>query len=135
MSKSTITRLFVGGIAAVIAGWVLAIAALLSALLGGAVELGGPNVVTVDGAAFATPLLVLAVAAVLIAGGTIAVLGSWIGALVATSRLDDKTWFVILLVLGLWSFGLIAMVAYVIAGPDGTATQAAGPDIAATAGA
>ena len=29
-------------------------------------------------------------------------------------------WFVLLLVLGLFSFGLVAMIAYVIAGPDGT---------------
>ena len=32
----------------------------------------------------------------------------------------DKTWFVLLLVLGILSFGLVAMIAYVIAGPDGT---------------
>jgi hypothetical protein len=118
MSKTTITRLFFGGIVAVIAGWVLAIAAVLAAVVGGAVELGGPNVVAVNGAAFATPLLVLAFAAILIAGGTVAVLASWIGALVITGGLEDKTWFVLLLVLGLWSFGVIAMLAYVVAGPD-----------------
>jgi hypothetical protein len=134
MSKSTITRLFFGGIVAVIAGWVLGIAAILSALLGGAVELGGTDVVRVDGAAFATPLLVLTLAAILVGGGTVAVIGSWIGALVATAQLDDKTWFVILLVLGLWSFGVIAMIAYVIAGPDGTGTRAKGPNVVATSG-
>jgi hypothetical protein len=126
MSKTTITRLFVGGIVAVVSGWVLGIVAILSALVGGAVELGGQNVVTVNGAAFASPLLVLAVAAILIAGGTVAVVGSWIGALVATARLEDKTWFVLLLVLGLWSFGVIAMVAYLVSGPDGSQEGAAG---------
>ena len=36
-----------------------------------------------------------------------------------TAELEDKTWFVVLLVLGLFSFGFVAMLAYVIAGPDG----------------
>jgi len=44
---------------------------------------------------------------------------SWIGALLNTIQLEDKTWFVLLLVLGLFSFGFVAMIAYVIAGPDG----------------
>jgi hypothetical protein len=44
---------------------------------------------------------------------------AWIGALINTAQLPDKAWFVLLLVLGLLSFGFIAMVAYVIAGPDG----------------
>lgn len=42
---------------------------------------------------------------------------AWIGALVNTVQLPDKTWFAILLVMGLLSFGFIAMVIYVIAGP------------------
>ena len=45
---------------------------------------------------------------------------AWIGALLNTARIADKVWFVLLLVLGLFSFGFIAMIAYVIAGPDGT---------------
>lgn len=53
-------------------------------------------------------------------GGFIGGMVSWIGALLNTSQLTDKTWFVILLVLGLLSFGLVAMIAYVIGGPDGT---------------
>jgi hypothetical protein len=53
-------------------------------------------------------------------GGAIAGLVAWIGALINTAQLADKAWFVLLLVLGLLSFGFIAMVAYVIAGPDST---------------
>jgi hypothetical protein len=45
---------------------------------------------------------------------------AWIGALFNTFRLDGKTWFVALLVLCLFSFGWVAMVAYVVAGPDST---------------
>jgi hypothetical protein len=53
-------------------------------------------------------------------GGAIAGLVAWIGALINTAQLEDKAWFVLLLVLGLLSFGFIAMLAYVIAGPDST---------------
>ena len=56
----------------------------------------------------------------IVAGG-IGQFVAWIGAVVNTSRLDDKTWFVVLLVLGLLSFGFIAMLVYVLAGPGGTA--------------
>jgi hypothetical protein len=59
-------------------------------------------------------------AVVALVGGSIAGLVAWIGALLNTAELDSKTWFVVLLVLGLLSFGLVAMLAYVIAGPDST---------------
>ena len=59
------------------------------------------------------------VAGLAIAGGAIGGLIAWIGALLNTARIADKVWFVLLLVLGLFSFGFFAMVAYVIAGPDG----------------
>jgi hypothetical protein len=120
MSKGTITRLFVGAILAVAVGLVVALATVVAALAGGVVTIGGPNVVTVDGGAFAGTLAWLVIASIVIACGAIAALASWIGALSNTVRLDDKTWFVLLLVLGLFSFGWVAMVAYVIAGPDGT---------------
>ena len=60
--------------------------------------------------------LVLAGLLIVIAGG-VAQFVAWIGALMNTSRLEDKTWFILLLVLGLLSFGLIAMLVYVVAGP------------------
>ena len=46
---------------------------------------------------------------------------SWIGALLNTSQLESKTWFAVLLLTGIFNFGFIAMLAYVIAGPDGSA--------------
>ena len=99
MSKSMVDRLFIGAIVAVIVGWVVAIVAIIAALAGGAVVIGGTDVVTVDGEAFASALVVLVIAALLVAGGTAAGVASWIGALFNTARLDDKTWFVVLLVL------------------------------------
>ena len=49
---------------------------------------------------------------------------SWIGALLNTAQLESKTWFLVLLLLGIFSFGLVAMIAYVVAGPDGTGGRA-----------
>jgi hypothetical protein len=40
------------------------------------------------------------------------------GSVINTAQLKDKTWFIILLVTGLLSFGFIAMIIYLIAGPD-----------------
>jgi hypothetical protein len=44
---------------------------------------------------------------------------AWIGAVLNTAHLSDKTWCVVLLVVGLLGLVFIATVAYVIAGPDG----------------
>lgn len=132
MSKSTITRLFVGAILAVVVGVIIAFAAVVAALAGGVVTLGGPSVVTVNGEAFAGTLPWLLIAALAIAGGALAAIASWIGALLNTVQLEDKTWFVALLALGLVSLGWVAMVAYVFAGPDSTTQRVARPAVART---
>ncbi len=63
--------------------------------------------------------------------GSIAVVGgfagglvAWIGALLNTWQLESKAWFVALLLLGAFNLGFFAMVAYLIAGPDGVTTSA-----------
>lgn len=38
--------------------------------------------------------------------------------------LESKTWFIVLLLLGIFNLGILGMIAYVIAGPDGTAKAA-----------
>jgi len=63
---------------------------------------------------------------VLAAIGGLVQLAAWIGALVNTYQLEDRTWFGVLLAGGLIGFavglvGFAAMLAYVIAGPDGMA--------------
>jgi hypothetical protein len=121
MTKPTVTRLFVGGLIAVFAGIVLAVAAFAVALAGGVFVMEGPDVVGIQPTPYAAALIVLGfLAAVAFIGGSIAGLVAWIGALLNTAQLDDKAWFVLLLLLGIFSFGLVAMLAYVIAGPDGT---------------
>jgi hypothetical protein len=120
MTKSTITQLFLGSVIAVIAGFVMAFAAIWFALANGALIMDGPDVVGIAPTAFAWTAFGLAlVAALAITAGLIGGLVAWIGALINTARLEDKAWFVILLVLGLLSFGFVAMLAYVVSGPDG----------------
>ena len=51
--------------------------------------------------------------------GTIAAVVSWIGALLNTWQLEDKMWFGLLLA-GVLGLGVVAMIAYVVADPDGT---------------
>jgi hypothetical protein len=121
MTKPTITRFFIGGIIAVVAGLLLAFVAVWAAFAAGQFVMDGPDVSGFQFTAFGwwmVGLMILGVFAMI--GGAIAGLVAWIGALLNTAQLDDKLWFVLLLVLGLLSFGFIAMVAYVIAGPDGT---------------
>lgn len=120
VSKATVTRLFVGSVVAVVAGIILGFVAVIAALGSDILVMDGPDVVGIELNAVGWSLIVLVAAAGLaMIGGAIGGLISWIGALLNTAELADKTWFVVLLVLGLLSFGLVAMIAYVIAGPDG----------------
>jgi hypothetical protein len=119
-----VTRLFVGGVIAVVTGVILVLASVLLALANGVFVMDGHDVVGVQGTPFAWTMIGLAIlAALVIMGGAIAGLVSWIGALLNTSQLEEKTWFILLLVLGVVSLGFVAMIAYVIAGPDGTAPR------------
>jgi hypothetical protein len=121
MSKSLITRLFVGSVLATVAGVLLGFAAIWVAYASRGFVMDGPDVVGINGTGFVWTMIGLAVVGLLaILGGAIGGLVAWIGALLNTSQLPDKAWFVVLLLLGLVSFGLIAMIAYVIAGPDST---------------
>ena len=131
MSKRTIAGLFIGAALAFVVGIVVGLFALVIAIASGLVAIGGADVVTVDGDALAGMLVWFVVASVLIGGGTVIAIAAWVGALFNTVRLEDKTWFVLLLVLGLASFGWVAMIAYVLAGPDGTRRESAGGTVRA----
>ena len=134
MSKKNVVRLFVGASVAVGAGLVLGFAALWAALASDAIDLGGSHVIDVNGGSGAwTALGLVIVGALAILGGTAAAVVSWIAALVNTWQLEDKTWFASLLALGLLGLGVVAMIAYVVAGPDGTKQSVASPGIAEAA--
>ena len=121
MSKRNVTRLFVAAIVAVGAGLILGFAALWAALASDAIDFGGSHVIDVNGGAGAWTALGLVIAgSLVILAGTVAAVVSWVGALLNTWQLEDKIWFASLLTLGLLGFGVVAMIAYVFAGPDGT---------------
>ncbi len=124
MSKPAISRLFKVAVAFVVAGSISAVAVVIVALANGAVALGGSQFITINPGPVAGAVVGLIVASLLTAVGTIAAVASWAAALLNTSRLDDKTWFVTVLVLGLVSLGWVAMIAYVLKGPDGTTAMA-----------
>ena len=127
MSKATVTRLFIGGGLAIIAGAILAIVAVSIASANDVFVMNGPDIVGLRGSALAWLMLPLGIAGGLaIAGGLVAGLVAWIGALLNTWQLESKTWFAVLLLLGIFNFGFFAMVAYLVAGPDGAADAAAG---------
>jgi hypothetical protein len=125
MSKATVTRLFIGSLIAAGAGAILLIIAVGLAFANDLFVMNGDQVVNVRGGPLALALLALAVAGgVAIVGAMIGGLVSWIGALLNTSQLESKTWFLVLLLLGIFNFGFFAMIAYVIVGPDGTSAAA-----------
>ncbi len=125
MTKSTVTKIFIGSLFAIAGGVVLLVAGLFLAFVNGTFIMRGPDVVGIHPSAFTWSMAGLAVVGILaVVGGALAQFVAWIGAVLNTSRLEDKTWFIVLLVLGLLSFGFIAMVVYLVAGPDGTRDSA-----------
>jgi hypothetical protein len=131
MSKEKVTRLFVAAVIAVGAGLVLGLAALGTALATDAIDFGGDYVIDVNGGAGAwTALGLVIVGSLAVLGGSIAAVLSWLAALLNTWQLEDKIWFGSLLALGLLGFGVFAMIAYVVAGPDSTKQSVTRPSIA-----
>ena len=111
MNKATITRLFIGGGLALIAGAIVAVLAIWIAMANDVFIMNGPEVVAVRGGALSVFLLGLAiVGAFVVTGGLIAGLVAWIGALMNTWQLDSKSWFVALLLLGIFNFGFFAII-------------------------
>jgi len=130
LSKRNVTRLFVGAIVAFGVGLVFGLAALWVAVASDAIDVGGSHVVDVNGGSGAwTALALVIVGSLAVLGGTVAAVVSWIAALLNTWQLEDKTWFGSLLALGVLGFGVIAMIAYVVAGPDGMSRTVARPAI------
>jgi hypothetical protein len=129
MAKSTITRTWIGGLVVFAAGIVASMVGVFLMLgYGGTfTQVAGTNNYdfTPDMSGFFwTAIAVVVVGGVIALAGGLVQLVAWIGALFNSYSLPEKTWFVILLLGGLLSFffapfGFAAMLAYVIAGPDG----------------
>ena len=126
MSKATVTRLFIGGLVAFGAGAVVTIFAIAIAIANDVFVMAGKDIVAIQGGGLAWTLIGIAILGGLAAaGGVVAGFVAWIGAVLNTWQLESKAWFVGLVLLGIFNFGFIAMIAYVIAGPDGKAVAAA----------
>jgi hypothetical protein len=124
MSKSTITKTWLGGMVAIALGLVAAgVAVALMLAYGGtftpAPSGSGYDFVPRTDAFFWTTVAVIVVGGVVAAAGVFVQFVAWIGALINSYQLADKTWFIVTLLLGLLGFGLIAMIVYLIAAPDG----------------
>lgn len=129
MTKSTITRVWIAGLIVLVAGLLVGGVSLgLMLALGGsytpAASGNGYDFVPTINGFFWTTVGFMIVGFTVAAAGGIVQLAAWIGALVNTYQLEDKAWFIVLVAGGLLglAFGLIgfaAMVAYLIAGPDG----------------
>jgi hypothetical protein len=126
MAKNTVTRLFIGSLIAFGAGAVVATFAIALAIANNVFVMDGNDIAAIQGGTLAWALIGIAILGVLAAaGGIIAGFVAWIGAVLNTWQLDSKAWFVGLVLLGIFNFGFVAMIAYVIAGPDGRAISAA----------
>ena len=134
MSKVTVSRLFIGGTMAVIAGAIVASAAIWVAIANDVFVMNGPDIVAIRGSVLAWSTLGLVlVGGLVFTGGLIVGFVSWIGALLNTAKLQSKRWFVGLLLLGIFNFGFIGMIAYLIAGPDGVGGSTPRPPTAVRA--
>jgi hypothetical protein len=125
MSKATVTRLFIGSGIAIVSGAILAAATVSLAIANNVFVMSGPDVVGLRGSVLAWSLLGLGIVGGLaVADGMIGGLVAWIGALLNAWQLESRTWFAVLLLLGIFNLGFFAMIAYLVAGPDSTTTGA-----------
>jgi hypothetical protein len=125
MSKATVTRLFIGSGIAILSGAILAAATVSLAIANNVFVMRGPDDIGLRGSVLAWSLLGLGIVGGLaVAGGMIGGLVAWIGALLNTWQLESRTWFAVLLLLGIFNLGFFAMIAYLVAGPDSTTTGA-----------
>ena len=126
MFKSTVIRLYIGSLIALAAGATVLILAIALAIGNNVFVMDGNDIAAIQGGALAWATLGLAfLGALTAAGAVIAGFIAWIGAVLNTWQLESKAWFVALVLTGIFNFGFIAMVIYVIAGPDGKATRSA----------
>lgn len=124
MRKHIIVRVFLGSLLAALGGLVMLTVSGIVLYRSDTFVMDGPDVVGIESTALGWAMLGLAIVATLVIGGAvIGQLVAWIGAVLNTAALSDKTWMVVLLVTGLLSFGFVGMLAYVLAGPDDAAPR------------
>jgi hypothetical protein len=125
MTRSLIIKLFWGSLLGGVAGLVLLGVSIALAISNNIFVMSGPDVTGVKSGALSWTLLsLMGLAIFVLLFAAVAHFVAWIGAVLNTANLPDKTWFIVLLVLGLLGLVFIATIAYVIAGPDGVKAKA-----------
>jgi hypothetical protein len=120
MTKSLVVKLFWGSLIGLVAGLILMGITFALAINNDIFIMSGPDVTGIKSGVLPWILVGLcALAMLILLLAAVAHFVAWIGAVLNTAQLPDKTWFVVLLVVGLLGLVFIATVAYVIAGPDG----------------
>jgi hypothetical protein len=130
MTKSLITKTWIGGLAVFAAGIIVAVVGvfLMLAYGGTFTQVAGTNDYNFDPNLNGFFWITIGL---MVTGGVIAFIGSiaqfvaWVGGMINSYALPDRTWFAVLLIGGVLSFafaplGFAAMLAYVIGAPDGT---------------
>src|SRR5215207_695338 len=116
MTKSLIVKLFWGSLIGLAAGLVLVGVTAVLAISNDIFVMSGPDVTGIkSGMLWWTSLGLLVLAMLISLFAAAAHFVAWIGAVLNTAHLPDKTWCVVLLVVGLLGLVLIATAAYVIA--------------------
>jgi hypothetical protein len=119
MHKTMIRKLFVGSLTALAGGLVLLAVAGGLAFANSSLVKDGQDVTAIHATPLGWTMIGLAGVAILVlVAAVITQFVAWVGAVINTAQLEDKTWFIVLLVTGLLSFGFIAMIVYLIAGPE-----------------
>jgi len=129
MTKSTVTRAWIAGLAVFAAGIVASIVGVFLMLAYGGVFSQVADTNNYDftpnmNGFFWTAVGIIVVGGLITLAGSIVQLAAWIGGLFNSYLLPSKSWFAILLLGGVLSFafapiGFAAMLAYVVAAPDG----------------
>jgi hypothetical protein len=120
MTKSLVVKLFWGSLIGLVAGLVLIGITFALAISNDIFVMSGPNVTGIKSSPLSWTLLgLIGLAVLILLFAAVAHFVAWVGAVLNTAQLPDKTWFVVLLVVGLLGLVFIATIAYVIAGPDG----------------
>jgi hypothetical protein len=120
MAKSLVVKLFWGSLIGLVAGFILIGITFALAISNDIFIMSGPDVTGIKSGALSWTLLgLMGLAMLLLLFAAVTHFVAWIGAVLNTAQLPDKTWFVVLLVVGLLGLVFIATVSYVIAGPDG----------------
>lgn len=118
VSERTIRQFFIGSVVALAASVVLLVVAAWVAIAGGTFVVEGTEVVDVrSGASSWVALSIGSVGGLVLVAAAVGQWVAWIGAVVRTAALPDKTWFVVLLVVGLLGFTFLVTLVYLVAGP------------------